>query len=76
MGAYRIEREASGIIRVRGKRLEQFTQMTNFDATGGVQRFRDVLDRVGFMKALKQFRRDDEEEAQVYIGDIRVDEQL
>ncbi len=76
MGAYKIEKRADGAMHVTGKRLEQFTKMTNFDAPGGVQRFRDVLDRIGFIKALKQFRRDGDSEAAVYIGDVRVDEHL
>lgn len=75
MSAYRIDRKQDGSIVVRGKRLEQFTKMTNFDSSGGLDRFRNVLDRVGLTKALKQARRNDEE-APVYIGDIRVDEWL
>ncbi len=72
MGAYHMEKIPDGPVRVTGKRLEQFTKMTNFDSGGAVERFRDVLDRIGFMKALKQYRK--EEGVEVYIGDIRVDE--
>ncbi len=72
MGAYHMEKIPDGPVRVTGKRLEQFTKMTNFDSGGAVERFRDVLDRIGFMKALKQYRKEDGVE--VYIGDIRVDE--
>lgn len=80
MGAYRIEKHADGSVHVTGKRLEQFTKMTNFDAPGGVQRFRDVLDRVGLVRALKHYRKDEEgkedDEIHVYIGDVRVDEHI
>ena len=76
MGAYRIERRVDGSIVVVGQRLEQFTKMTNFDAVGGLQRFRDVTERVGLTKALKQFRKDDSEDTPVYIGMIRVDEYI
>lgn len=74
MGAYRMEKKEDGPVIVTGKRLEQFTKMTNFESSGAVERFRDVLDRIGFMKALKQYRKGDAVE--VYIGDIRVDEHL
>ncbi len=73
MGAYRLEKKQDGSIVIRGKRLEQFTKMTNFDSSGGLDRFRNVLDRVGVTKALKQARKGDDE-VPVYIGDIRVDE--
>lgn len=76
MGAYRMEKSPDGTILVTGKRLEQFTKMTNFDSPGGVQRFRDVLDRIGFLKALKQFRKDADEDAQVFIGDVQVSQHL
>lgn len=71
MGAYRLEQKQNGDIVIRGKRLEQFTKMTNFDSAGGVQRFRDVLDRVGVLKAIKHCHPTDE--TPVFIGDIRVD---
>lgn len=78
MGAYRIEKREDGIY-VTGKRLEQFTTMTNFESSGALQRFRDVLDRIGFMRALKQHRKqqeEGEEEIPVYIGSVRVDQHL
>jgi GTP-binding protein len=75
MGAYRIEKRQDGTIYIFGKRLEQFTKMTNFDVPGGVQRFRDVIDRIGLMKALKR-EMGDNDEMPVYIGGIRVDEHL
>ncbi len=73
MGAYRITKNDDGAIHVTGQRLEQFTVMTDFSNEGGVDRFRDVLDRVGLLKALKQQRKNEEE---VYIGKVRVDEYL
>jgi GTP-binding protein len=75
MGAYRVEKRVDGSIVVIGKRLEQFTKMTNFDAVGGLQRFRDVTERVGLVRALKQYRKEGEE-VPIYIGMIRVDEYL
>ncbi len=54
MGAYRIEKLPDGSLYVRGKRLEQFTSMTNFQSPGALARFRDVLDRIGLARALKQ----------------------
>lgn len=74
MGAYRIEKKQDGSVVVRGKRLEQFTRMTNFDSSGGLDRFRNVIDRVGLTRALKQARKDPD--APVYIGSTRVDEWL
>jgi SNF2 family DNA or RNA helicase len=43
MGAYRIEQTDDGMIFIRGKRLEQFTKMTNFDNIGSRHRFLDVM---------------------------------
>lgn len=75
MGAYRIEKKEDGSIHITGQRLEQFTKMTNFDAAGGVQRFRDVMTRIGLQRALKQFKKE-EDDFPVYIGSIKVDEHL
>lgn len=72
MGAYRIEQRPDGI-HIAGKRLEQFTVMTDFGNPGGVDRFRDVVERIGLLRALKPLRTDD---TPVYIGTIRVDEYL
>ncbi len=74
MGAYRIQTRSDGVIVVTGKRLEQFTKMTDFESRGGQDRFRDVLDRIGLLKGLKQHRK--LEETPVYIGSVRVDEYL
>ena len=55
MGSYTIEHKGTDV-RVRGERIEQFTKMTNFASTGSRQRFFDVLERIGLMKALKAAR--------------------
>ncbi len=73
MGAYRIEARDDAII-VTGKRLEQFTTMTDFSNRGGVDRFRDVVERIGLMRALKPLRKSDD--VPVFIGKTRVDEYL
>ncbi|MEN9561177.1 MAG: hypothetical protein RIQ56_450 [Candidatus Parcubacteria bacterium] len=73
MGAYRIEEQGADI-HIRGRRLEQFTAMTDFGSEGGVQRFRDVLDKIGLLRALKKMRGD--EERAVYIGAKKVDPYL
>ena len=74
MGAYRIERGTKGEILVRGKRLEQFTVMTNFDASGARQRFFDVIERIRLIAAIKKMLK--QNDAPVYIGKVRVDEHL
>ncbi len=71
MGAFRLKKLQNGEIRINGKRLEQFTKMTNFDSVGGQERFRDVLERVGVLKAIKQAK--PAEDAPIFIGDIRID---
>ncbi len=75
MGAYRIEAKQDGTIIIRGKRLEQFAKMTNFESPGGVNRFRDVIDRIGLLKSLKPYRKG-EEDPLMYIGSVRIDEYL
>ncbi len=74
MGAFRIEEKRDGSLVVRGKRLEQFTVMTNFESRGGVERFRDVVDRIGLLKALNRHGR--KENTPVFIGTKKVDEYL
>lgn len=74
MGAFRLELKQDGTIKITGKRLEQFTKMTNFDSVGGQERFRDVLDRVGVLKAIKQKKLP--EETPIYIGETRIDQYL
>jgi GTP-binding protein len=75
MGAYRIEKTDAGVLVVRGKRLEQFTVMTNFENGGAVNRFRDVAERTGLLRAIKRARKD-QPDMPVYIGKVRVDEYL
>lgn len=72
MGAFRIDVNQEGIVFVKGRRLEQFTKMTNFESEGGIRRFRDVIERIGLLKALKKHRTS--EDTPIYIGGIRVDE--
>ncbi len=54
MGAFKIEEKSDGTFLVTGKRLEQFTQMTNFGQHGAVNRFKDVIERVGLVRALER----------------------
>jgi hypothetical protein len=75
MGAYRIEKTDAGVLVVRGKRLEQFTVMTNFENGGAANRFRDVAERTGLLRAIKRARKD-QPDMPVYIGKVRVDEFL
>ncbi len=72
MGAYRINR-IDGAVRISGTRLEQFTSMTNFKNAGARQRFRDVVSRIGLLKAIERIVEADDE---IYIGTIKVGEQL
>lgn len=74
MGAYRIETLADGTIAVHGKRLEQLTVMTDFSSEGGAKRFRDVIDRIGLLKALKQI--DPKLETDVMIAGTNVQPHL
>jgi Obg family GTPase CgtA-like protein len=73
MGAYRIEEEDDRVV-VRGKRIEQFAKMTNFMNEGGVQRFRDVVRRIGLLKALHALNL--KEDTPIFIGEIQVDQYL
>lgn len=69
MGAYRIQKDGKKTL-VTGRRIEQFTKMTDFRSQGAISRFRDVFKRIGLFKALK------DPEGEVWIGDVRVDEYL
>jgi Obg family GTPase CgtA-like protein len=71
-GAFSIDRK-NGRIVIKGQRIEQFASMTNFANPGGRQRFIDVLDRVGVLKALEKIAEPDDT---VFIGLTRVDEYL
>ncbi len=72
MGAFRIE-HLEGDIRVSGTRLEQFTRMTNFANAGSRQRFRDVVARIGLLKAIEKIIKTDDT---IHIGGVKVDEHL
>ncbi len=73
MGAYRIETKPDGSFAIYGKRLEQFTQMTNFLKQGGLNRFRDVIERIGLKRALE--RAGAGESSHVVIGETDVTNQ-
>lgn len=73
MGAYRIE-VRDGAVHVTGKRIEQFTQMTDFANRGAVDRFRDVLHRTGLRRAIKRAR--PTPDSPVVIGKIAVEQYL
>lgn len=74
MGAYRIDKRKDGATVITGKRIMQFTVMTNFDSEGAVRRFLDVLERIGLLKVLKKIRAEDA--APIYIGTVRIDDYL
>ena len=74
MGAYRIDKMQDGSLKISGKRLEQFTVMTDFSNEGAVRRFRDVLERIGLLKGIQKLRGD--HESPVFIGKTRVDTHL
>jgi len=69
MGAYRVT-YAEGRIQVKGRRLEQFTKMTNFDLAGALQRFQHVTEKIGLPKAVRHARQSEDDS--VYIGDVDV----
>ncbi len=71
MGAYKITTDEDGTIRITGKRIEQFTAMTEFANEGAILRFKDVLDKIGLGKAIVRERKDSG--AAVFIGKISVD---
>jgi GTP-binding protein len=76
MGAYRIDVQSDGSVKISGKRLQQFTVMTDFGNESAVRRFRDVVERIGLMKALRKLRSGKLEDAPVFIGAQRVDQYL
>ena len=67
MRSYDITYDGTKLV-VHGKRLEQFTRMTDFGSPGGVQRFRDVLKRIGLLNLLKAHQ------GKIYIGEVQVNE--
>ncbi len=72
MGAFRIEHVPQGLL-VRGKRLEQFTAMTDFANASGRSRFRDVAQRIGLIRALEKEMKAGED---IFIGTRSVKEYL
>lgn len=73
MGSYRIKTQPDAIV-VAGKRLEQFTVMTDFANEGAVKRWQNVLDRIGLQKNLQKAH--DDTGLPIFIGEKRVDEYL
>jgi GTP-binding protein len=74
MGAYQIEKQSDGSYVIHGKRLEQFTVMTDFSKEGAIQRFRDVLERIGLKQTMEN--KIGEDKNKVFIGGIQVDTYL
>lgn len=74
MGSYRVEVAEDGTVHIYGKRIEQFARMTDFSNEGGLLRFKDVIDRIGLKKAIR--RENPEEKAEVYVGEVRIDQHL
>lgn len=72
MGSYHISIQDDRVL-VTGKRLEQFTKMTDFSSVGGKNRFLNVIERIGLLKALQSHL---EKGQRVFIGAVRVDELL
>lgn len=73
MGTYRIEREGEAVV-IRGKRIEQFAKMTNFESQGAMRRFYDVIDRVGISKTIKKMQLPPG--TPVSIGPVRIEQYL
>jgi len=69
MGAYRVT-YTEGRIQVKGRRLEQFTKMTEFKSPGALQRFQHVTEKIGLPKAVRHTRQSEDDS--VFIGDIDV----
>ncbi len=72
MGSYRITRKSDGTIVISGKRLEQFTAMTDFENPSAIRRFQDVVERIGLKKTVRKMLK--EQEGPVLIGTTRVEE--
>ena len=67
MSSYRIE-ETDDAVYVRGKRIEQLAQMTDFNSEGAARRFRDICERIGVQKAVRSKANG----RPIYIGQIDV----
>lgn len=72
MGVYRVDTKKDGTVCISGKRLEQFTVMTDFGSQGALARFRDVLGRIGLDRVLRKAKTDNA--PAVYIGKTRIDQ--
>ena len=71
--AFKIEEETIGkqtLFRVRGKRIEQIAQMTDWGNNSAIQRFRDIEERIGLQKALKNLGAN--ESSTIFIGETDV----
>lgn len=75
MGAFRISVDEHGRILVTGKRIEQFTVMTNFASPGAIDRFRYVTDGIGLSKAIRRHHKE-HPDAPVFIGTVDVSEYI
>ncbi len=65
--------EQKGQLVIAGKRLEQFTEMTNFASPGGVRRFRDVLRKIGILGTVERARK---KGLSIFIGKTKIDHHL
>ncbi len=74
MRSYRIVEKPDGSIHVTGRRLEQFTIMTDFNKPNAVRRFRDVVERIGLVKAIEKIN--PARTKPVFIGKVQVEEHL
>ena len=74
MGAFNVIVNEDHSITVTGKRIEQFTIMTDFQSEGSVLRFKNVIDRIGLKKAIQKERILDS--VPVFIAGIDVGEYL
>ncbi|HLC75565.1 MAG TPA: GTPase ObgE [Candidatus Peribacterales bacterium] len=63
---------SDGVFHVSGSRIEQIAAMTNWESFGGVQRFRDICERIGLKKALE--RSGATEESTIFVGKTDVSE--
>lgn len=72
MDAFEILKQADGSLLIKGRRLEQLTNMTNFQNQGGLKRFKDVAKRIGLIRTINRERK--KGNPAVFIGDIKVDE--
>ncbi len=69
--AFNVTREAEGVFRVSGKRIERAAAMTYWDYDQALNRFQRILETMGIAKALEEagIRQGDT----VFIGDIELE---